>query len=413
MHSSYRLNVLLMDFGVSSSFWLIFASLMTYVYEATHSIFLLSTLILIKNLVLAIILLLFNYINLRSYFENLMNIAYFVLILTILFIILYNPINNIVLIFILFILFETVFMIHNILKYNVVIFLDYKKVEFVNLMYELSSLIFMILGSIYAILFVKISISTYLLTLVLIILSFIFFNKINLNNNIQFDGSNAIFENSFSKLLLLLLIVDFLIAVGENAVYIILPSIANFYVYNSEQGYSISLLLFGLGSLIANMCLLSKPKLIIKKHFWILVYAMYSLFPASLIFSINVENHSKLIFILGNISAGFANSFLMLFFTSFYQRIGKEEFRKIYGIAYLLISIASSISTLTVGLLYENLGIFNTLFLSTVLLISTMPLLVLLNRHYHRLVIEDIKYEEINKLKANLNIRKNIDFKRI
>jgi len=146
-------------------------------------------------------------------------------------------------------------MIHNILKYNVVIFLDYKKVEFVNLMYELSSSIFMILGSIYAILFVKISISTYLLTLVLIILSFIFFNKINLNNNIQFDGSNAIFENSFSKLLLLLLIADFLIAVGENAVYIILPSIANFYVYNSEQGYSISLLLFGLGSLIANMCL--------------------------------------------------------------------------------------------------------------------------------------------------------------
>jgi len=158
-------------------------------------------------------------------------------------------------------------MIHNILKYNVVIFLDYKKVEFVNLMYELSSSIFMILGSIYAILFVKISISTYLLTLVLIILSFIFFNKINLNNNIQFDGSNAIFENSFSKLLLLLLIADFLIAVGENAVYIILPSIANFYVYNSEQGYSISLLLFGLGSLIANMCLLSKPKLIIKKTF--------------------------------------------------------------------------------------------------------------------------------------------------
>ena len=196
-----------------------------------------------------------------------MNIAYFVLILTILFIILYNPINNIILIFILFILFETVFMIHNILKYNVVIFLDYKKVEFVNLMYELSSSIFMILGSIYAILFVKISISTYLLTLVLIILSFIFFNKINLNNNIQFDGSNAIFENSFSKLLLLLLIADFLIAVGENAVYIILPSIANFYVYNSEQGYSISLLLFGLGSLIANMCLLSKPKLIIKKTF--------------------------------------------------------------------------------------------------------------------------------------------------
>jgi hypothetical protein len=396
MRSLSRLNILLMDFGVSSAFWLIFASFMTYVYEATHSIFLLSILILIKNIVLAIILLLLNYVNVRLYFRKLMNIAYLVLVFIILFMIFYNSIESIILIFILFIVFETVFMIHNILKYNAVIFIDDKKVEFINLMYELSYSIFMILGSIYAILLLKISLPTYVLTLALIILSFFFFNRIKLDNNIQFDGSSAIYENSFRKLLILLLLADFLVAAGENIAYILLPPIANFYVYNSKEGYSISLLIFGLGSLMASVLLLSKPGLILRNYFWIFVFVVYSLFPASMILSIILEEHAKVIFTIGNTLAGFANSYLMLFFTSLYQRIGKEEFKKIYGIAYLLISIAASISTLTVGFAYESLGIYNTLFLSTALLAFTIPLMIFLNNHYRRLVIENMKYEEIS-----------------
>jgi len=400
MLSSNRVYVLVMDLGISSSFWLVFVSFMTYVYEATHSIFLLSILIFIKNLALTIVFLLLNYIDIKLYFRKIINTNYIILIFVTLLAVFTNSTNNLVFIFILFVIFEIVFMIHSILKYNLVIFIDNKKVELINLMYEISYSVFMILGAIYAIFLVNVSLTTYLLTLTLIALSFLFFNKIGFIN-IHFDGSTMQyenrFENAFGKLIILLLLADFMIALGENIAYILLPPIANSYVFVSEQGLSISLLIFGIGSLIASTLLLAYPKLILRNQLWLLNFVIYSLFPVFLLLSIIIESHSLLIFIMCNALAGFANSFLMLFFTSLYQRIGREEFKRIYGIAYLLISIAAGISTLAVGFAYESLGIYKTLLFSTILLILALPILVSLNTHYRRLVLADIDIKELKE----------------
>jgi len=400
MLSSNRVYVLVMDLGISSSFWLVFVSFMTYVYEATHSIFLLSILIFIKNLALTMVFLLLNYIDIKLYFRKIINTNYIILIFVTLLAVFTNSTNNLVFIFILFVIFEIVFMIHSILKYNLVIFIDNKKVELINLMYEISYSVFMILGAIYAIFLVNVSLTTYLLTLTLIALSFLFFNKIGFIN-IHFDGSTMQyenrFENAFGKLIILLLLADFMIALGENIAYILLPPIANSYVFVSEQGLSISLLIFGIGSLIASTLLLAYPKLILRNQLWLLNFVIYSLFPVFLLLSIIIESHSLLIFIMCNALAGFANSFLMLFFTSLYQRIGREEFKRIYGIAYLLISIAAGISTLAVGFAYESLGIYKTLLFSTILLILALPILVSLNTHYRRLVLADIDIKELKE----------------
>jgi hypothetical protein len=400
MLSSNRVYVLVMDLGISSSFWLVFVSFMTYVYEATHSIFLLSILIFIKNLALTMVFLLLNYIDIKLYFRKIININYIILIFVTLLTIFTNSTNNLVFIFILFVIFEIVFMIHSILKYNLVIFIDNKKVELINLMYEISYSVFMILGAIYAIFLVNVSLATYLLTLTLIALSFLFFNRIGFIN-IHFDGSTMQyenrFENTFGKLIILLLLADFMIALGENIAYILLPPIANSYVFNSEQGLSISLLIFGIGSLIASALLLAYPKLILRNQLWLLNFVIYSLFPVFLLLSIIIESHSLLIFMMCNALAGFANSFLMLFFTSLYQRIGREEFKRIYGIAYLLISIAAGISTLVVGFAYESLGIYKTLLFSTILLILALPILVSLNTHYRRLVLADMDIKELKE----------------
>jgi hypothetical protein len=385
-----------MDLGISSSFWLVFVSFMTYVYEATHSIFLLSILIFIKNLALTIVFLLLNYIDTKLYFRRIINTNYIILIFVTLLTISTNSTNNLVFIFILFVIFEIVFMIHSILKYNLVIFIENKKVELINLMYEISYSVFMILGAIYAIFLVNVSLATYLLTLTLIALSFLFFNRIGFIN-IHFDGSTMQYENTFGKLIILLLLADFMIALGENIAYILLPPIANSYVFVSEQGLSISLLIFGIGSLIASALLLAYPKLILRNQLWILNFVIYSLFPVFLLLSITIESHSLLIFIMCNALAGFANSFLMLFFTSLYQRIGREEFKRIYGIAYLLISVAAGISTLVVGFAYESLGIYKTLLFSNILLILTLPILVSLNTHYRRLVLADIDIKELKE----------------
>ena len=396
MLSSNRVYVLVMDLGISSSFWLVFVSFMTYVYEATHSIFLLSILIFIKNLALTIVFLLLNYIDTKLYFRKIINTNYIILIFVTLLAVFTNSTNNLVFIFILFVIFEIVFMIHSILKYNLVIFIDNKKVELINLMYEISYSVFMILGAIYAIFLVNVSLATYLLTLTLIALSFLFFNRIGFIN-IHFDGSTMQYENRFGKLIMLLLLADFMIALGENIAYILLPPIANSYVFVSEQGLSISLLIFGIGSLIASALLLAYPKLILRNQLWLLNLVIYSLFPVFLLLSITIESYSLLIFIMCNALAGFANSFLMLFFTSLYQRIGREEFKRIYGIAYLLISIAAGISTLMVGFAYESLGIYKTLFFSTILLILALPILVSLNTHYRRLVLADIDIKELKE----------------
>jgi hypothetical protein len=385
-----------MDLGISSSFWLVFVSFMTYVYEATHSIFLLSILIFIKNLALTIVFLLLNYIDTKLYFRRIINTNYIILIFVTLLTISTNSTNNLVFIFILFVIFEIVFMIHSILKYNLVIFIENKKVELINLMYEISYSVFMILGAIYAIFLVNVSLATYLLTLTLIALSFLFFNRIGFIN-IHFDGSTMQYENTFGKLIILLLLADFMIALGENIAYILLPPIANSYVFVSEQGLSISLLIFGIGSLIASALLLAYPKLILRNQLWILNFVIYSLFPVFLLLSITIESHSLLIFMMCNALAGFANSFLMLFFTSLYQRIGREEFKRIYGIAYLLISVAAGISTLVVGFAYESLGIYKTLLFSNILLILTLPILVSLNTHYRRLVLADIDIKELKE----------------
>jgi predicted MFS family arabinose efflux permease len=263
-------------------------------------------------------------------------------------------------------------------------------------MYEISYSVFMILGAIYAIFLVNVSLATYLLTLTLIALSFLFFNRIGFIN-IHFDGSTMQYENTFGKLIMLLLLADFMIALGENIAYILLPPIANSYVFVSEQGLSISLLIFGIGSLIASALLLAYPKLILRNQLRLLNFVIYSLFPVFLLLSITIESYSLLIFIMCNALAGFANSFLMLFFTSLYQRIGRKEFKRIYGIAYLLISIAAGISTLMVGFAYESLGIYKTLFFSTILLILALPILVSLNTHYRRLVLADIDIKELKK----------------
>jgi predicted MFS family arabinose efflux permease len=267
-------------------------------------------------------------------------------------------------------------------------------------MYEISYSVFMILGAIYAIFLVNVSLATYLLTLTLIALSFLFFNRIGFIN-IHFDGSTMQyenrFENTFGKLIILLLLADFMIALGENIAYILLPHIANSYVFNSEQGLSISLLIFGIGSLIASTLLLAYPKLILRNQLWLLIFVIYSLFPVFLLLSITIESYSLLIFMMCNALAGFSNSFLMLFFTSFYQRIGKEEFKRLYGIAYLLISLAAGISTLMVGFAYESLGIYKTLLFSTILLILALPILVSLNTHYRRLVLADIDVKELKE----------------
>jgi predicted MFS family arabinose efflux permease len=254
----------------------------------------------------------------------------------------------------------------------------------------------MILGAIYAIFLVNVSLATYLLTLTLIALSFLFFNRIGFIN-IHFDGSTMQYENRFGKLIILLLLADFMIALGENIAYILLPPIANSYVFVSEQGLSISLLIFGIGSLIASALLLAYPKLILRNQLWLLNFVIYSLFPVFLLLSITIENNSLLIFIMCNALAGFANSFLILFFTSLYQRIGREEFKRIYGIAYLLISIAAGISTLVVGFAYESLGIYKTLLFSTILLILALPIMVSLNTHYRRLVLADIDIKELKE----------------
>lgn len=396
MLSSNKVYVLVMDLGISSSFWLVFVSFMTYVYEATHSIFLLSILIFIKNLALTIVFLLLNYIDTKLYFRRIININYIILISVTLLTIFTNSTNNLVFIFILFVIFEIVFMIHSILKYNLVIFIENRKVELINLMYEISYSVFMILGAIYAIFLVNVSLATYLLTLTLIALSFLFFNRIGFIN-IHFDGSTMQYENTFGKLIILLLLADFMIALGENIAYILLPPIANSYVFNSEQGLSISLLIFGIGSLIASTLLLAYPKLILRNQLWLLIFVIYSLFPVFLLLSITIESYSLLIFIKCNALAGFSNSFLMLFFTSFYQRIGKEEFKRLYGIAYLLISLATGISTLIVGFAYESLGIYKTLLFSTILLILALPIMVSLNTHYRRLVLADIDIKELKE----------------
>jgi predicted MFS family arabinose efflux permease len=385
-----------MDLGISSSFWLVFVSFMTYIYEATHSIFLLSILIFIKNLALTIVFLLLNYIDTKLYFRKIINTNYIILIFVTLLAVFTNSTNNLVFIFILFVIFEIVFMIHSILKYNLVIFIENRKVELINLMYEISYSVFMILGAIYAIFLVNVSLATYLLTLTLIALSFLFFNRIGFIN-IHFDGSTMQYENRFGKLIMLLLLADFMIALGENIAYILLPPIANSYVFVSEQGLSISLLIFGIGSLIASALLLAYPKLILRNQLWILNFVIYSLFPVFLLLSITIESHSLLIFMMCNALAGFANSFLMLFFTSLYQRIGREEFKRIYGIAYLLISVAAGISTLVVGFAYESLGIYKTLLFSTILLILALPILVSLNTHYRRLVLADIDIKELKE----------------
>jgi MFS family permease len=263
-------------------------------------------------------------------------------------------------------------------------------------MYEISYSVFMILGAIYAIFLVNVSLATYLLTLTLIALSFLFFNRIGFIN-IHFDGSTMQYENRFEKLIILLLLADFMIALGENIAYILLPHIANSYVFVSEQGLSISLLIFGIGSLIASTLLLAYPKLILRNQLWLLIFVIYSLFPVFLLLSITIESYSLLIFMMCNALAGFSNSFLMLFFTSFYQRIGKEEFKRLYGIAYLLISLATGISTLIVGFAYESLGIYKTLFFSTILLILALPIMVSLNTHYRRLVLADIDIKELKE----------------
>jgi hypothetical protein len=397
MLSSNRVYVLVMDLGISSSFWLIFVSFMTYIYEATHSIFLLSILIFIKNLALTIVFLLLNYIDIRLHFKRIININYIVLIFATLLTIFTNSTNNIAFIFILFVIFEMVFMIHSILKYNLVIFIENSRVEFINLMYEISYSVFMILGAIYAIFLINVSLATYLLTLTLIVLSFLFFNRVGFFFNIYFDGSNMQYENRFGKLVILLLLADFMIALGENIAYILLPPIANSYIFVSEQGFSISLLIFGIGSLTAGVLLLVYPKLILRNQLWLLIFVIYSLFPVFLLLSITIESYSLLIFIKCNALAGFSNSFLMLFFTSFYQRIGKEEFKRLYGIAYLLISLATGISTLIVGFAYESLGIYKTLFFSTILLILALPIMVSLNTHYRRLVLADIDIKELKE----------------
>jgi len=346
------------------------------------------------------VFLLLNYIDTKLYFRKIININYIILIFVTLLTIFTNSTNNLVFIFILFVIFEIVFMIHSILKYNLVIFIENRKVELINLMYEISYSVFMILGAIYAIFLVNVSLATYLLTLTLIALSFLFFNRIGFIN-IHFDGSTMQyenrFENTFGKLIILLLLADFMIALGENIAYILLPPIANYYVFNSEQGLSISLLIFGIGSLIASALLLAYPKLILKNQLWLLNFVIYSLFPVFLLLSIIIESHSLSIFMMCNALAGFANSFLMLFFTSLYQRIGREEFKRIYGIAYLLISIAAGISTLMVEFAYESLGIYKTLLFSTILLILALPILVSLNIHYRRLVLADIDFKELKE----------------
>jgi len=398
MLSNIRLYVTLFDFGVSSAWWFIFTFSATYIYLHTENLYYLSILFGIKSIIANIIILLIMFIYKKINPKMVLKTLY-VLSLIILFLIFTFKNNlSITLITLAIIIFEVTYIAHNIFKYNLKEDIN-NNPYLLNITYELSYSVFIIFGSLYSLLVFSIDQNILIITSVFILISLILLNKFNMKMVLHKNDNDILMRYNYNGILILLLLADFMIAIGDTLGNLSLVEISNSYIFHSDLGFSLSLLLFGLGSLTASFILIYYYDRLLKIETLSFIYSLYASYPISLATAITVNSIGAFMFYISTFLSGFTNSFLTVFFTSFYKNLSRERLSINLGIAHLMISIGNALAVLLYAIHPTYLNIYNLLLVSFIAYFFAMPIMRTLFQKFYEIKLDiELKYFELKEL---------------